>query len=258
MSFFDGKVAFVTGGASGIGLSIAQKLLECNIKGVGIVDLSDDAEKMVLKKLNKIHHDKVIVIKADVSSQQELEGAFEKTVQKFNNLDIVFNNAGIVKERKNWEKAISTNLEAVIRGTYLARDKYFPKYKSGNEGVVINTASILGLIAVDILPVYCATKHGLIGFGKSLGLEKNTGEFKVITICPGPVTTPFLQGATVILEQTKHLWEKENTPEFVAESVTKIIQHAQHGSVWMIENLEPPYEVGFPSKSKLRKTSSNI
>ncbi|XP_018571422.1 15-hydroxyprostaglandin dehydrogenase [NAD(+)]-like [Anoplophora glabripennis] len=260
MSYFDKKVALVTGGASGIGYSIVKKLLENGIKGVGVVDISDEDGKKVEKELKYKYFDKILVIKADVTKNQELEDAFEKTISKFNNLDIIVNNAGIVNEVE-WEKTIAVNLVAVIRGSYLAKDKYFPLHKSGEEGVIVNIASILGLFGMDHLLVYCATKHGVIGLSKSLAEQKcpSSHKFKIITICPGTIDTPLLSNRPVVLDfatfqrDIHRLSEKTTSPDFVGESVIQLIQKSKHGSAWIIENEEPPYEVKYPSKLDLRK-----
>lgn len=70
--------------------------------------------------------------------------------------------------------------------------KYLPKYKSGEEGLIVNTASTCGFHVLQIAPVYCATKHGLIGLGKALGGDEFYKRYKVrvVTICPGLVDTP--------------------------------------------------------------------
>lgn len=260
MSYFNSKVALVTGGASGIGYSIVKKLLENGIKGVGIVDISEEDGKKTERELREKYINKILVIKADVTKKTELEDAFEKTISKFKNLDIVINNAGIVNEIE-WEKTIAVNLEGVIRGCYLAKDKYFPLYKSGEEGIIVNTASILAFFGSDHVPTYCATKHGIIGLGMSLAAQKcqSSHKFKIITICPGVIDTPLLGSRPIVLDFAKfqhdlrQFSDKVTPPDFVGESVIQLIQKGEHGSVWMIENEEPPYEVKFPSKSDLRK-----
>ena len=79
-----------------------------------------------------------------------------------------------------------------MEGTYLALQTYLPKYKSGEEGLIVNMASICGFHSFQISPIYCTAKHGLIGLGKALGGEEFYKKYKVrvVTMCPGMVRTP--------------------------------------------------------------------
>ncbi|KAG5887010.1 hypothetical protein JTB14_003688 [Gonioctena quinquepunctata] len=126
MAFVTNKVSVVTGGAGGIGSAIVEHLLKNGARGVGIVDLSEENGKAVEKKFKDTYGDKVIFIKTDVTKEKELREALERTIEKFGNLDILVNNAGMLDE-KNWRKIISVNLEALLLGTYLVLDEYFPK-----------------------------------------------------------------------------------------------------------------------------------
>lgn len=73
-------------------------------------------------------------------------------------------------------------------------EEYLPKYKSSDEGVIINISSVLGLGPIEFLPVYAATKHAIIGLSKSLGMPEqyNATKVRVLTICPGTTATPLL------------------------------------------------------------------
>ncbi|KAJ8961527.1 hypothetical protein NQ318_014778, partial [Aromia moschata] len=135
--------------------------------GVSIVDWN---EKMATNLLSYLmekneNHGRIFFVKTDVSKEEEFENAFMKTAEKFRNIDVVINNAGIINELQ-WEKTVAINLEAVLRGTYLAIDKYLPKYSLGKEGVIVNVSSILGLDVMETLPTYTAAKHGIVGLGK--------------------------------------------------------------------------------------------
>nr|XP_023016996.1 uncharacterized protein LOC111506215 [Leptinotarsa decemlineata] len=112
MSFEQGKVAIVTGGASGIGLAIVKKFLQQGAKGVGEVDISEETGKKVVSSLEKEYGDKVIFIKGDVSKEEDVRNAFDKMIKGFKNLDIVVNNAGI-EEVPNYEKVVSINLVGI-------------------------------------------------------------------------------------------------------------------------------------------------
>uniref|UniRef100_A0A8B9EUN4 15-hydroxyprostaglandin dehydrogenase [NAD(+)] n=1 Tax=Anser cygnoides TaxID=8845 RepID=A0A8B9EUN4_ANSCY len=122
-----------------------------------------------------------------------ISGAFKKVIEHFGRLDIVVNNAGVNNE-KDWESTIQINLTSVIRGTYLGLE-YMRKGNGGDGGVIINISSLAGLMPAAFQPVYCATKHGVIGFTRSIALAANIENYgvRLNTICPGFVNTPILQ-----------------------------------------------------------------
>ncbi|XP_063906748.1 15-hydroxyprostaglandin dehydrogenase [NAD(+)]-like isoform X2 [Zophobas morio] len=172
MTVIAGKVALVTGGAGGIGLAMVKNLVQHGAKGVAIVDISEEAGFRAINEIVKIFgENKATFIKADVTKKTELEAVFETTIKTYNQLDIVINNAGKVDEF-DWKSTVELNLVAVIEGTYLAMKKYLPKYKSGDEGLIVNTASTCGFHTFQVAPIYCTTKHGLVGLGKALGGEE--------------------------------------------------------------------------------------
>ncbi|XP_063906759.1 15-hydroxyprostaglandin dehydrogenase [NAD(+)]-like [Zophobas morio] len=260
MDFIAGKVVLITGGAGSIGLAIVKNLLNHGAKGVAIVDISEEAgRKAVTEVVNIFDQKRITFIKTDITNKTELEGAFETTIKKYKHLDIVINNAGILDEIE-WKNTIAVNLVAVIEGTYLAMQKYLPKYKSGEEGLIINTASICGLHSFQINPVYCATKHGLIGLGKALGGDEFYKKYKVrvLTICPGLMNTPISGRADGFL--FPEVLEKEvsavclvaQAPERVSEGLIEAIQKGKNGSLWVIENNEPVYEVVVPQHKTMK------
>ncbi|XP_009473191.1 PREDICTED: 15-hydroxyprostaglandin dehydrogenase [NAD(+)] [Nipponia nippon] len=136
---------------------------------------------------------RTVFIQCDVTDQEQLKGAFKKVIEHFGRLDIVVNNAGVNNE-KDWESTIQINLTSVIRGTYLGLE-YMRKGNGGDGGVIINISSLAGLMPAAFQPVYCATKHGVIGFTRSIALAANMENYgvRLNTICPGFVNTPILQ-----------------------------------------------------------------
>ncbi|RZC41642.1 15-hydroxyprostaglandin dehydrogenase [NAD(+)], partial [Asbolus verrucosus] len=193
--------------------------------------------------------------------------AFEKAVTNYKQLDIVVNNAGIVEEVQ-WEKTIAVNLvkiltTAVIQGSYLAQQKFLPKYKSGEEGVIVNTASILGLNTIDSLPIYCAAKHGVVALGEALGGDVYYKQYKVrvLTICPGVVRTPMVtnpDSKKIVLadkakEDIRTLNSVIQSPECVGKALIEILKKGKNGSLWVTEDAEPAYEVVIPDRKLMRK-----
>ncbi|CAH1779444.1 unnamed protein product [Owenia fusiformis] len=163
-----GKVALITGGCGGLGEAFAEVLLKRGAK-VCLVDLNSNQGEEVEQQFSKTYGKSVVFQQCDVTDKQALEDAFRFTKDTFGRLDIVANNAGITDE-VNWEKQIAVNLTAVVRGTYLGLD-YMRKDKGGHGGVIINTASMAGLIPMFTTPVYSATKHGVVGLSRAVGSD---------------------------------------------------------------------------------------
>ncbi|KAB0796303.1 hypothetical protein PPYR_10364 [Photinus pyralis] len=257
----EGKVALITGGASGIGLSTVKELLANGLKAITVVDFNETAGQRVIEEVTEeFGANRAIFVKADVGNVTEFRGAFEATVEKFDNLDIVINNAGIMNEIE-WEKMINTNINGTIHGCLLALD-YLQRYRRAIEGVIINISSIMGLQTAGHTPFYNTTKHAIVGLGRSLGLHGHyeSTAVKVITICPGCTATPLL------LENMEERFSKKQiemhtevmkkfqlqSANNVARELTAIIKHGQSGSVWLIENDEPAYQVETPHYSDMR------
>ncbi|TSY69802.1 15-hydroxyprostaglandin dehydrogenase [NAD(+)] [Bagarius yarrelli] len=139
-------------------------------KKVAMLDVNEAAGQELQVQLNQQYgSEQTQFYKADVSSDQQFTDVFQKILNKFSHIDIFCNNAGIVDE-KNWEKTVSINLSGVVRGTYLALD-HMKKQNSGNGGVIINVASLAGLGPFPSVPVYTATKYGVVGFTRALAVR---------------------------------------------------------------------------------------
>ncbi|XP_048364966.1 15-hydroxyprostaglandin dehydrogenase [NAD(+)] [Sphaerodactylus townsendi] len=229
------KVALVTGAAQGIGNACAQALLEKGCK-VGLVDQNAEAGKESKDNFDKqFDTQRTIFIPCDVSDEGQLKDAFKKVFEHFGRLDIVVNNAGINNEN-NWEITVQVNLISVIRGTYIGLE-YMKTENGGNGGAIVNVSSIAGLVPAPYQPVYCASKHGVIGFTRSIAgasKEKNYG-VRINTICPGYVNTPILQTIEKEENMGQYLEFKENLqalmkfygllpPPLIAEGLIKILE----------------------------------
>nr|XP_023016993.1 uncharacterized protein LOC111506211 [Leptinotarsa decemlineata] len=150
-----------------------------------------------------------------------------------------------------------------MRGTFFAIQDYLPKYNSSGEGLVLNTASVLGIETLSNTHAYGATKHGVVGLGKSLGKDESClkHNIRVITLCPGLIHTPMIGDLNTIKkpsdvsEEVAEMCKKVSSTDYIAEAVSEIMNKAEHGSVWVTEDEEPPYQLVFPNRKEMRKTS---
>ena len=223
----NGKVAVITGGASGIGLCTARLLAE---KGARIViaDLQDDAGAKVTEEIEAGGR-QARFVHTDVTSSDDLQGMLDFAVAQFGRVDIIYNNAGVGEGGENlfdlgssyWVKTIAIDLEAVIRGTQLAVQLF---RKQGGGGVIINTASMAGLVPVGTTPVYAAVKAGVIHFSRSLA-HLGSEEIRVNAICPQYTDTPMVRaGGEAAMEFMRREVGGILEPEQIAEGVLQLIE----------------------------------
>ncbi|GFG36323.1 hypothetical protein Cfor_00848 [Coptotermes formosanus] len=261
-----GKVALVTGAAQGIGLGIVKELLKEGVKGVVICDIQvEKGENVVMQLEKEFGKARAIFLKTDTSKEDEIEGAFKETIKKFGALDIVVNNAGLCND-KSWRYTVSVNLNGVIQGTLTAL-KYMDKSKGGKGGTVINMGSVAGLgQGIKVTPIYCATKHGVVGFTQAIGSDyiyQTTG-VKVMVICPAFTETQILpEGHESVVVTCRDEWMDEfrkelethkpqQTTESVGKGVLHMIREGKNGSIWVSANNKPVYQIEIPHYEKLR------
>ncbi|XP_026464879.1 15-hydroxyprostaglandin dehydrogenase [NAD(+)]-like [Ctenocephalides felis] len=191
---FKGKVALVTGGASGIGRAYCEELLKHGAK-VSICDLDLDAGDELVEQLKEIYgQESAIFCQCDVTDYPQFEESFQMTISTFGHLDIVINNAGIMNDRF-WELQVDVNLNGVIRGTLLAL-RFLGKDQGYQGGILVNTASSAYFRPQVSTPIYTATQHAVVGLSRSYGFNstisciscRRTG-VRVIALCPGWTST---------------------------------------------------------------------
>lgn len=184
-----GKVAIVTGGAMGIGCSIASRLAEAGAK-VLIADKDDAAAAAAAAKIRN-----AVAFAVDVSDEAQVDAMVAKAVNEFGGVDILVNNAGIYPEKpvldaslSDFEKVLAINLEGAFLCAKAAAKQMVAQ---GRGGKIINITSIDALHPSSVgLAFYDASKHGLLGFTKNLALELAPHNIWVNAIAPGGVATP--------------------------------------------------------------------
>ncbi|XP_048255756.1 15-hydroxyprostaglandin dehydrogenase [NAD(+)]-like [Haliotis rufescens] len=189
------KVVFITGGAEGFGKAVAEAVLRKGAK-VCVADVNVDLGEATAKELQASSRaDSVLFVKCDVSDASVFEDAFKAAVSKFGHVDVMCNNAGILDERI-WEKQLEINFGGVVRGTMMALN-HMRKDKGGRGGVIINTASIGGLLPSFWFPTYAASKSAVYHFTASWAKnpDMKSADVRMVSICPSGAKTALLDMA---------------------------------------------------------------
>lgn len=190
----DGKVAVVTGGASGIGYASAELLAQYGAK-VAILDVN---EKMGQEAASKILSQgaEAVFLKCDVTSSENCKNVVDEIKNKFGRIDILFNNAGVTKrktvvglEEKEWDFVIDVSL----KGAYLMSKYVIPVMADNGGGSIINTGSGWGLKGGDDAAAYCAAKGGVVNLTRAMAIDHGKQNIRVNSVNPGDTDTPLLR-----------------------------------------------------------------
>ncbi|MFH8251146.1 SDR family NAD(P)-dependent oxidoreductase [Microbacterium sp. B2969] len=223
----DGKVALITGGASGIGLATSRKFVREGAKVV-IADINlDQAEAAAAAIAAEGFEGSVAAVRVNVSVFAEVEAAVARAVEVFGKLDVIFNNAGIAGGKPLLEHDPVADYEPIIRvdqdGVYygiLAAGRQFRA--QGTGGVIISTSSIYGEQAAELSFTYSAAKAAVISFTRSAAYELAEYGVRAVAITPGRVGTPIINQFSEELKAvfaSEQLRNKLTEPEEIANVV---------------------------------------
>lgn len=196
---FKGKVALVTGAASGIGEASALAFAREGCK-VLVSDVNTEGGENTAAMIKRAGGEATFV-KADVSNSTEVEALINQTVKTYGRLDLAHNNAGIGEpigtfiglSEEIWDNVININL----KGVWLCM-KYEIAYMTDNGGgAIVNTASVASMRGLAGLPAYVASKHGVAGLTKAAAVEYGNVGIRVNAVCPGVIRTPFYPAAAM-------------------------------------------------------------
>jgi NAD(P)-dependent dehydrogenase (short-subunit alcohol dehydrogenase family) len=221
---FEGKTAFITGAASGIGRATAVAFAA---EGARVV-VTDRVEAALQETAEYVKESggEVLAIACDVSKPEEIEAAVAQAVNTFGRIDCAFNNAGVENkatplheiELEEWDRILSINL----RGTFVCMKHEIAQMVRQGSGVVVNTSSGAGIRGVAGGASYAASKHAMIGMTKSAALDYAKRNIRVNCVLPGNIATPMMDRFTggdiqkaIDLEPVGRLGK----PEEIAEAV---------------------------------------
>jgi len=253
-----GRVAVITGGASGIGRGFAMELAGRGCEVV-LADRQVDLARQVVGDVEAIGG-KGFAVELDVRDGARFAAVAREVVERSGRIDYLWNNAGIgvggemdVYRREDWDDVIDVNLKGVAYGIHAV----YPIMIKQGSGHIVNTASMAGLCPAPAQGAYTATKHAVVGLSKALRLEAKRHGVKVSVVCPGVIRTPILTGGKYGKLRVKGLtddlmngmWEQmrpmapEVHAKLVVDSVERdeaIIVHPWYWRpMWYLDRLSP-------------------
>lgn len=227
-NYYANKIVLITGGGSGIGRGLCEKLAEAGATLICTdIDFNSAAETV-----SKIEKDTAIAKRLDVAQSAEIEDLIAGIVTQYGKLDLIFNNAGIAVSGEirditadDWQKIMAINFFGVLNGSQTAY-RYMLKQGSGQ---IVNIASAAGLIDhLALMAPYAVTKHAVVSYTKTLRLEARQLGIKANVVCPGFINTSI--GINGMAPNAKQGWnDLANTLVSKGISVDKAVGHILKG-----------------------------
>jgi NAD(P)-dependent dehydrogenase (short-subunit alcohol dehydrogenase family) len=224
-----GKIAFVTGAASGIGLGIATALAQAGVK-VMLCDIEEAALAAAVEGLRRTNAD-VASVKADVSLKAELQAAAEETCARYGGVHILINNAGVggggpygTWNEAGWNWTLGVNLMAVVWGIEI----FGPMIESQGGGHIVSTASIAGLISGNSIP-YNVSKYGVVALSEGLRNELGPRGIGVSVLCPGFIRTNIMDSRRNLPERFAGAGGTMPVSDAVRERMNQMVERVSRG-----------------------------
>jgi NAD(P)-dependent dehydrogenase (short-subunit alcohol dehydrogenase family) len=196
----EGKVAIITGGASGIGLASAKRLAEAGA-AIALGDINESKGRTAVMEIQELGAEARLYV-CDVTSDSDCRRTAEQIFGDFGRIDILFNNAGIIWRKsvtelteEEWDAVLDVNLKAV----FLFSRYVIPLMAKSGEGSIINTGSGWGLKGGANAAAYCAAKGGVVNLTRAMAIDHGKQGIRVNCICPGDTDTELLHEEAVQL-----------------------------------------------------------
>jgi NAD(P)-dependent dehydrogenase (short-subunit alcohol dehydrogenase family) len=230
------RVALVTGGASGIGHATSL-LLASEGAAVVVIDLDDVGGAEVAEEIVDAGG-RAIFQRCDVSRSSDCRYVVQETVDVFGGLDILFNNAGIIRRstvleisEEEWDRVMAINVKSI----FLLSKSVIPVMSERGGGVIVNTASGWGLVGGRNAVSYCASKGAVVNMTRAMALDHGEQNIRVNCICPGDTDTPMLRDEArqlgrvdeqFLAEAADRPLQRIGKPEDIAQAVLYLVSDA--------------------------------
>lgn len=259
-----GKVAFITGGASGIGLGIARAFVNAGMK-VAIADIRSESLRAARAGFDAAGtSDRIITIELDVTDRRAMARAADEVEKSFEKVHVLVNNAGIgiggpVKDARydDWDWGLDVNLGGVINGI----QEFLPRLLAhGEGGHIINTSSMAAVVPMRVASIYITAKAAVLGLSEELRGELEPENIGVSAFCPGPVQTNIAQsgelrpekyrGNSGYAEVERQLGKRPNSPRWMHpdEVGERVLAGLQRNDLFIFTHRE--FRAGFEQRCR--------
>jgi NAD(P)-dependent dehydrogenase (short-subunit alcohol dehydrogenase family) len=236
MGRLTGKRALITGAASGIGRATAL-LFAREGAAVAVVDV-DEAGGQAVAQMIRDEGGRAVFVCCDVTQAEDCRRAVQRAVDEFGGLDVLFNNAGIIRRatvigttEEEWDRVMAVNVKSI----FLLSKYAIPVMAQAGGGAIVNTSSGWGLVGGRNAVSYCASKGAVVNMTRAMALDHGAQNIRVNCICPGDTDTPMLRNEAWQLGESDEVFLAEaadrplqriGRPEDIAQAVLYLVSDA--------------------------------